>query len=649
MFRALLWKEWRELWSLLIAAAALPAITLFFIQSNRRLLNPNVWEMAFSFWLFVAAILIPILLYVREKDTGAAHFLSPRPLDRFRLWWFRLAICLTLLIAAAFVLYGTITVLTLFHAKAKTYELRKDEIVWSSLRAAVFFFSLSIFMSSFFRRQIAAVTGIVILVSGCWMIWTIVSAAYEPLHVIKDFFSDAGGNRPLLFLGASPPLLLAGLLAYARDDLPRRTKTLALLTYIPLGIMTCFASGAAAVSLSGPAAVSLAGRLQELVVIHKPFLRIQAVSPDGNHVLVVSVKLKAAANKELFSIDMKRREAHLIDRNYLSHARFGLNNSIMYIQGEGHGFLSKSALVFSDFDGTNRKTVSKNPSSLTAFSSNSDYAAAILGDSYEAKKAIAFFDPNGKMKGKYEAPPLETDVFLYPTGWDYKGRFYFWKGFQKRNRFHSTYWRISGDNMKPERVDFIPAAKSSYLSLSADGRWMTRRAHVLSWQDSPSSIKSNQQLWLYNIEKQSGKLLTNKLFSCAWAPGGSTLVWSEAADTEKDKDERLSRVVFYDADTGAESPVSFEGVLNVKIMLDWSPAGERLLLLADKKKSEFAVLSLPDRKIVPLYLQKWVWPPKWVSGERLLWSVDDSLRLCDADSSNEKEFVRFEKGKLIFK
>jgi len=129
--------------------------------------------------------------------------------------------------------------------------------------------------------------------------------------------------------------LFAALLIFAQNDLPRRTKKLAALMYIPMGIATCFASGAVA--------IYFAGDLMPLLAPHEQQMRIRGVSPDGDYVLVLmeSGKKSSWRDRELISIDMERKQAHIIDRDYTIPAQLGpLTNSIMYVRG-GEKFLFK--------------------------------------------------------------------------------------------------------------------------------------------------------------------------------------------------------------------------------------------------------------------------------------------------------------------
>ena len=133
MFRALLWKEWRELWVLPAAAVPLAAMSFFLTKTAAERLTPVVWETGFALWLLVAAVYIPTHLFVREREMDTAGFLFAKPLDRFRLWWFRLCVGIAMLAVVGTTLFIVVAILGRFYHTENPYWLFQERTIRQSI------------------------------------------------------------------------------------------------------------------------------------------------------------------------------------------------------------------------------------------------------------------------------------------------------------------------------------------------------------------------------------------------------------------------------------------------------------------------------------------------------------------------------------
>ena len=130
MFRALLWKEWRELWILPVAAAPLSAIGFFLMQVTLKPSSRDLLAVAFASGLFPVVLLAPAHLFGEDPREITQKFLLARPLDRFRLWWTNFAISLTFLATSGFAAFATILLLAHYRLDIAAYGFAKQASFW---------------------------------------------------------------------------------------------------------------------------------------------------------------------------------------------------------------------------------------------------------------------------------------------------------------------------------------------------------------------------------------------------------------------------------------------------------------------------------------------------------------------------------------
>ncbi|UCD56284.1 MAG: ABC transporter permease subunit [Candidatus Hydrogenedentota bacterium] len=647
MFHALLWKEWRELWVLPVAAAPLAAMSFFLTKADSRLLTPVVWETAFSMWLFVAAVYVPTHAYAREKEMNTSDFLFSKPLDRFRLWWLKLLAGIVALLAVGVILYGVPTALALFYQKAGSYDLHRVNTVRKSVSMSLFLFGLSSLVSVILRRQIAAVAGVVLLLFVLWMPFGVWHYAFGTVENL---------NYPLLSsLVLSPVFLFASLLAFAQDNAWRRTRGCVARAYT-----------VSAIAALVPVSLGLSYLSAETKKLTKPSpegIRVHDVSEDGTRMV-----LQIYPGSLLVSVDMSERRVNMIDKADAYAVRMKPDgNAFIYLRGS----LPPKEFL-SDFQGIHKKELfGTGWLNIWGYPTIGLWSmdGAHLGLAKSAHKGVAkegalvaIIDPTGKILAEHMFPVLE-EAWVFPIGWDSESTFYFRKHLDKGYTRTTTYWRVRPDDGVPEQVFSLPKDASTAWSISPDGRWIPYRRF--------SRFPRRDELWLYDVSLESEHLVSADADGSAWSQDGRLIAIIEGIgeQPEEEMEETPSpRLTVYEPEIEKRCSISLEGLPNVRLhpRSAWSPSSKYLLLSAQerhtetgeripfrKRRRESYVFSVETGQYAMLDPPGKQWNADthdearhrrvmWIVGDRLLWSVANRLVVTQADGSDPAEIFRFE-------
>ncbi len=635
MFRALLWKEWRELWILPVAAAPLTAVILLLTQPRQRPLDPETWILAFAMLLLLAALFIPTILYARGRNIHDSQFPLLIPLDRFRRWWFMLIIGLSIVAAVGVVLYGTTTVLTHFYRRLPAFEHRLTEMTLTVICIAVSLFSFSAFISAFFKKQVPASVAVMLAVFVLWVSWLIVSVGVEPVKTLVKTFEKDPNYWRVCFLVFCPGLLFASMAVYVRKDFRKRTRRRVALGYS--------AAALAALVPTAAGAAYLSRGIMEAFKPSPPRIMGMDISGDGNRMV-----FNISPGKVLISVDLIKRRAYRIDKGGSFDVRMK-DRGDAFVYSKTKSILS-SKVILSNFEGTRKKIVSTNSFlsyiSVGFWSKDGAYFGMINSEGMltGGRKTVVICDSTGKILGEYEFPALE-EAWIFPIGWDNKQRFYFFKNLNKRGTTITTYWRVKPDDIAPEQVSFLRQDHSYYMWLSPDGRWATGSRRL---DDS-----GKRELWLYDIAQETSLLVSQNWASFKWSHDGAIFAFLEDVVEQDDEDateELPRRLILYRPETGARTSVLLGDALEIDSIQSWSLSNAHLLLISKGYKRRY-VFSI-DTKLfqeIPRPSDKFIYLPKaWIADERLLWIAKTGLVATEYDGSNPKEIFRVEGGKFYF-
>ena len=638
MFRALLWKEWRELWMLPIAAVPLAAISFFAAQADERVLNPSIWDTSFFVWLPLAAFYVPTHLYARERNLDTSYFLLAKPLDRFRLWCFKFAIGLTVLLAIGLVLYGVMTILGFSHERTGTYGLYRANIIRTSAYLSLLVLSVSSFSSTLFRRQLTAMIGPAVILFIVRIFWGFTSMFVEPIDDLWDFFMDDMARSSVRLLPFCPILLFTSLFVFTRADLRRRTRT-----YLSVGYAI---PAALVILLTGLGIFQIYPEIQEEFRPSAERLRTVRISPDGTRMV-----LNIEPGRFLVTLDLAERRANRIGRGKAITVKMNpKNNAIVFTE---YGKISRlfSKAVLADFSGSERGTLFGNSpfkrgliGILTEWSQDGKHFG-FMASSMDGK-FVGVADSSGKILGTYEFPKLEQDLSVLPLGWDSESRFYFSKT-DHRDILSGdylpprTYWRVRADNVTPERIAFIPA--DTYLSplgISPHGRWIA--------YDVQAKGSDQSELWLYDATVETTARIFPEVWNFDWSTNGVHIAYLELLESLSNGEEETPslRLVLYNPATAKRSFISLEVLPDIDYIHSWSPT-DSYVLLGGEDSEEHYVFSVKAGRFNE------VQPPSdtcrltgWISHDRLLWQHKKKLIATEPDGSNLEEVFRIEDGTM---
>jgi hypothetical protein len=711
MFRALLWKEWRELWILPAVAVPLGLMSFFITTAatHREMaalpgfeltLSPVVWDTTFGVWLLLAAIYIPTHLYAREKDLHTAEFLRTMPLDRFRLWWFRLLIGITVMAGVGLTLLAVIMILGAFQKTAPNFYGHAINTIVTTGCIALILFSLSSFFSSLFRRQLSAIAGIA-LTFVCFgaIFWalrkidtmtTSVDLHLQPFSIVtlwgRYTFLRTGDALGIFMLILCPSLLFVSLAAFARGSMARQSRrritiTYAFLTIVALSpVMLGFQQFFAGVETS-------AREWSDDILSWHP-------SPDGQYIALQSVRSERSMkrNGPLLALDLSRRQINTLGDNLIfpnpkMSAHFPRTDSgeervyvYRYFRNEPPNIFPFTIDVMKP-DGSRKRNIftgrwfdsDESRYQFDAHSSESADGRYLALSKKPSKKwkqdgYIKIMEASGKKLGTYPIPMIEEGETRL-AGWDYASRLYFFTDVREPYRI-LTFNRMSVEHMIPEEVPNLPPEILINTFMYPGGRWFMLRTR--------SESKDGPNWWLYDIEKETYKFLGKNLSFPRSSPDGRLLAYSEYAWPEP----RDKKLVLYDRQTGegrsllSDTDAGSGEHLSAGHM-QWSPSGKYLfygyrhyteedtgqgMVLSAYGPWEWRLLTVETGQTTaaagPAELsRKDLIEVRWIAHDRLVWrnrhsapSADVSvpknvLIVTEKDGSNPEELFRVKDGK----
>lgn len=657
MFRALLWKEWRELWVLPVVAAPLAATSFFITKSDSPVVTAVVWNAAFSIWLFLAAAYIPTHLYVREKETRTANFLEAKTLDQFRLWWFRLFVGIVTLIAVGLVLAGITALLCFSYEKAGGFVQHRSDILVDSIFVGLLLFCVSSFCSAFSRRQVVAIVGtFLFIVLLCAVL--IVLQRYWRYSYHRDILTKLLSShrtygmsiitRSLILF---PPLLFGSLLIFTRRNIWRRTKKNFALAY---GF-----SAAAAIVLM---AAGLARALPTSSTRYRspsPSIRIFDYTGGLTHML-----LQTAPGKDLVALDLSEEQANIIDRGRIDDARLTPGcKELLYTKHRRIGRYELFHKYFkSDLQGEHKTSLSRSDWSdimkeLAEATRNRSPDGMYWARTWTEPGCIIVGNTSGDILLNQEFPELER-ARIHALGWDYDSRFYFAKSFEKGG-LHTTNWRVGPDDFVPEQV---PNSHFffDWRTKIRDGKWIPYFKYT-------GGARERHEYWIYDIAAEKNHLLTANMLDSEWSHDGTLTAFLEKVGDAPEEEPWKPipfNLVIYEPSTGNRSSLLVENLSRARLE-SFSPSNKYLLLSG---KEEDARGNHPVRRgRVPFLFSSGTQKIKeieigeqghiyvtgtfseflrWVGQDKLLWNFRNKFVVTEANGSNPEEIFRVEDGKF---
>jgi hypothetical protein len=679
MFRALLWKEWRELWILPAAAVPLAAIGYWLAGIFRSSLSP--WDIGFTLLLCAAAVYIPSHLFAQERELNRSQFLQSMPVDSFRLWWFRIFMGLMVLISVAVVLATVVGILSFLYSG----ETGMRGIA-ETLAMSIMLFSLSSLFSAFMKRQLSAIVCTALLVPFFVMIWGIRFFSWIPVFRMYSF--PKMNNYPVIVILILPPLLLlASLALFAKGNVWKRTKKHIALAYAPSAVIALV-----------PVAFGFSYLFEDaekLTWSWNDEILVRDISADATRLVLRSGGKRleyprghysgrlSSRNRPgpLIHVDLAERRIRTLDIEQKDSAH-DVKGEKVILKRQLRRSIFPDTIALADFEGgweknlhTGRWFDFKDRSNAEAhWSVDGNYISLIKypSENWKEDGSISILDSDGNILGE-QAIPLSEKIDMYWFGWDYDQRFYFSRTLMSPSP-RTICQRFRPDNMIPEEVPFLSG--DGYFSgrISPDGsRILIGRADEL-----PGEWK----YWIYDIShEKAGRLDSETMSESKWSSNGRTLACVYESDpppgvaSAKIQSKRPSvqfyNLSLYDVETGERRSVLTEPVPNLNL-LDWSPSGEYLLFkypayehskgnrervntifklnVASAEIGLVSEIADPASEYYTYYYRYYnrEFEPHWISENRLVWSRRWSGKLIatDIDGSNPQEIFRVKDGKF---
>ncbi|GAB4342152.1 MAG: hypothetical protein Kow0099_19460 [Candidatus Abyssubacteria bacterium] len=645
MFRVILWKEWRELWLLPAVAAPLASLGVFlaFIWQEYELTG---WEMGFGVWLPVAAVFIPVALFARKEERESPGFLPLRPLDRFRLWWMKIAVAIALFALVGGILY-VVTLCLDDLLETTRFDVDEGLAFRTLIRLSVMLFCFSALSSGFFKKPLTAFMGSLLISFLFWgfaFLFALVVLGFDEIRMLD-------------LMPMCPFLLFFSLVAFARDNLFRRTPLRMALGY---GASAVIAMSIAAImiapdlspirTLQVAKAVSnsymqtkrmfadwLRASKQRCTEKRKPVyqhIRILDASSDGSRLLVQVLP----ASLVLF-VDLAQRKTQEIERVDLGYAAFDpIGKTIVYCAWE-RGFSAHWRIAMSDTQGK-RRELCEDDEGFSSFmwSPDGKFGAVVR---YSEPPQIMVFNSDGDLEGKLELPPLERDAEIHPVGWDAHEMFYYRRLFRKRESFDATSWRMSRKDMKPASAILPPERWSGYDNfslLSPDGRWLAD----FDYQNC------NLTIWRLGTEEIIELCSASAEDGFDWSRDGARLAYMGTI-------QEITQVIFLNLHTEESVPCQFQELPGpmpywLSPGRSWSPSNKYLLLWGGQMPYAFSVETHELRQFPELAPRDEFDDSNshWISGDRLVCVSGRKLLAAEVGGAAWKEIFRIENGEFIF-
>lgn len=654
MFRALLWKEWRELWVLPVAAAPLAAINFWLINLWAVRPTPVAWDIGFPMWLCIAAIYIPTHLFAREKEMDTAGFLFSRPLDRFRLWWFRLLVGIATLAAVGVVLYLVVTVFSYTYGSDHPFRTHQVNTIQTSISIAFILLSLGCLYSAVLGKQLRAIAGVVLT---SLVLVTVGSTLSGPSYRLTINFGWGFFESFAFALLLCPALLVVSLAIYARGSLWKSTKARIGLVYSLTVLAALLPTAAGIARVFPPSDETLESN--ETIKPEAPAISILDQSEDRSRLLLKAYHEDALV---LVTVDLSTRKVNVIDKGIGIWGRMSKSNGdeIAYQKHTVFNTIFRHEKWFvSDFEGSNRREFpQKNYLYFWQylhrhkFSLNGNYVNLIKNPDtkWGEDGYVAIADSEGNILHKHEIPILEGS-WIRSVGWDFKDRFYFIKTPEGRS---SEFWRMQPDTGGLEKISFLPEPVSSNCSvvLSPDGRWIRYGVRVHAGRQYKG--------WLCNISTEKSRLVSEYTNSFLWSKDSRKIAFVEEpapyfdVKSGAESDESVSsRLVIYNVQTGERSSIPLDDTWSIRLG-GWSPSGDHLLAFNRRREPYmFTLESGQIEKIEPptagwdRHHKRWGRRSlKWTDDDKLLWTSARQIIVTEVDGSDPKEIFRVENGKF---
>ena len=643
MFRALLWKEWRELWMLPVAAIALVCLGLVISRTSMAVGGELFWGLALVLFSVFSAVYIPAHLFARDKELDITQFVFSKPIDRFRLWWTRLVI--------GFILHFAVCLIVFIPgaASARLYPMLPGADLnfliggWNSICLLFLLFCLSMFTSAVFKRKATAIIESVLILFLLWIFWFIVSARLGRIDALEEIFSRNPEYYAVGFLLPCPALLFGSLAVFARGNVRQHTGRRVAIVY---GIAAAIAiiPTAAGFAYLSPVVKEAMGVAKEDGESRYKRMFVHHMSDNGKRILMY-----VNNGEMLISLDLAKRLATVIDRGNLEGISPNREGDLLVYGKIGEKALSRAKLCLTDVRDNNKKELLSSQFGITLWMNLPDTMwsldSSLLGlakSSYEdldLEAYLRFFNSSGEVVAEYVFSEMEG-AELSAIGWDSESRFYFRKEVKKRDKKVATYWRVRPDNMVPEQLSFIPDDECIDYHMSPDGRWMLRR--------TSGGRDAGYVLRVADIGEETDVLVSENTASFGWSRDGRFLVYIEDV---KDQTEPLSnrspnsRLMLYEPATRKSLAFPLEQIPDSYMypLPWWSPSDTCWFLSGD----HYLAFSLETRQFVRITMPESDWRlMRWSPNERLLWMDGQRLITTEPDGSNPEEVFRIEDGRM---
>jgi len=661
MFRALLWKEWRELWVLPAVAAPLAAMSFLLTKGEAQRLTPVVWETGFLMWLVAAATYIPTHLLAREKDNRTAEFLFSRPTDRFRLWWLKTLVGMAALAAVGVVLYGVIEAFGLAYTLDNSYRFRQTRAIQTSINMAFVFFCLASFYAALFKKQLHAIIGVIVTLLTPGALGIAAVHRYGIADRFVYYYSHDIDKSFLSTLVICPGLLLCSLLLFARGSIWKETKSRLALVYSVSAI-------AVAVATAAGIAHTFPGLTEKLAVLSSPkiaTIQILDMSEDGTRMLV-----QVNWDELFLSVDTTEKRVSIIGKGR-TYARMNpQHDALMFSRhSDLFGRTLSTRLILSDFDGENKRTLlSRNGRHRTylpvaSWSRDGQYMGfADSTDSQWRRRGFATIWGSDGNLVRNEALPLLEDAWISSIGWDNESRFYYWKMVADKGHMRSTFWRIRPGDDAAEELEEFADNNPVRVKMGPNAEWILFHR----WN---RTTREDHEWRLYNIASEESFALPNKQDWGIWSNDASRIAWIETEEPDSEEDPNVSRLVMFDPETRetVSTPIDFPPDSQP---FSWSQSGRYLLFRARRTQPysedgeqrvkhitisySYSLETGQFKEIMPKvnedgfrYRAGYV-HSRWLPDDKMLWAVGNRLMATEHDGSNPKEIFRVENGKFYF-
>jgi hypothetical protein len=309
----LLWKEWREHRSLILAAWAIALVLPVFLVVGMLVTTPNYELAALGQMLPMVLMLVvwPVFAaatgattVAADRADGSLRFLMSRPVSRSRIWVAKVGVAVA---AFALIVAGSIALAVAFDFLLSG---KLDLATWNEpgAAAALVMFLGALFISAhycslFFRRPLAAaLAGVVVAASMAACVRAAWSAITPASPYVRAMYLGAGtaSGVPLAMIG----LLIAAWWVFSRGEIlgGNTARRMA----VPLAVVTV------AVMLAGAAPAAYVGARSMASLAAELPLTFRAV----NGTVVLADLTPSALSTQLAVLDLRSGEVPVVGKRY---------------------------------------------------------------------------------------------------------------------------------------------------------------------------------------------------------------------------------------------------------------------------------------------------------------------------------------------